>query len=105
MSREPQDVDLVKPEAKFEPTKTREKDNETELPTYKNHLLCDEHGNYPADWKSNWEPTVLEVESKRDGFSFWYRNPQQAGNPHSVLPTLMATNTKSSAQTSSSFPR
>ena len=49
MSTEPQDVDLVKPEAKFEPTKVREKDKETDLPTYKNHLLCDENGNYPAE--------------------------------------------------------
>ena len=55
MSTEPQDVDLVKPEAKFEPTKIREKDNETELPTYKNHLLCDENGDYPTELKTSWE--------------------------------------------------
>jgi len=79
MSTEPQDVDLIKPEAKFEPTELREKENETKLPTYKNHLLCDENGNYPADWKSDWEPSVLEAESKRNGFRFWYRNPQQPG--------------------------
>jgi type III restriction enzyme len=78
MSTEPQDVDLVKPEAKFEPTKVREKDNETELPTYKNHLLCDENGNYPANLNT-WEIAAVETESKRDGFSFWYRNPQQPG--------------------------
>ena len=79
MSTEPQDVALVKPEAKFEPTKAREKDDETDLPTYKNHLLCDENGKYPVEWKSDWEPAVVEVESKRNGFSFWYRNPQQPG--------------------------
>jgi hypothetical protein len=78
MSTEPQDVDLVKPEAKFEPTKVREKDNETELLTYKNHLLCDENGNYPAEL-NDWESAVLEAESKRKDFSFWYRNPQQPG--------------------------
>ena len=49
MSTEPQDVDLVKPEAKFEPTKVRENNSETEIPTYKDHLLCDENGNYPAN--------------------------------------------------------
>lgn len=78
MSTEPQDVDLVKPEAKFEPTKAREKNNETALPTYKSHLLCDEQGNYPAEMNT-WEVKVVESEMKREGFSFWYRNPQQPG--------------------------
>jgi hypothetical protein len=78
MSNEPQDVAMVKPEAKFEPTKVREKDNETELPTYKNHLLCDENGDYPEEL-NDWEIAVIEAESKREGFGFWYRNPQQPG--------------------------
>jgi type III restriction enzyme len=78
MSTEPQDVELVKPEAKFEPTKIREKGNETNLPTYKNHLLCDEHGSYPAKL-NDWEIAVVETELTRKGFSFWYRNPQQPG--------------------------
>jgi hypothetical protein len=76
MSTEPQDLDLVKPEANFEPTKVREKDTETELPIYKNHLLCDHEGNYPAEL-NDWEIAVVETESRRKGFSFWYRNPQQ----------------------------
>lgn len=79
MSAEPQDVDLVKPEARFEPTKAREKDIETALPTYKSHLLCDAQGNYPTELKSTWEVKVVETEMKREGFSFWYRNPQQPG--------------------------
>jgi type III restriction enzyme len=78
MSTEPQDVDLVKPQAKFELTKILEKGNETELPTYKDHLLCDESHNYPAELNA-WESTVVETESKRKGFSFWYRNPKQPG--------------------------
>lgn len=78
MSNEPQDVDLMKPEARFEPTKARENDNETALPTYKNHLLCDTQGNYPAEL-NDWEEKVLETEMKRENFSFWYRNPQQPG--------------------------
>ena len=49
MSADPQDVDLVKPEAKFQPTEVRENGQETKLPTYKNHLLCDENGDYPAE--------------------------------------------------------
>jgi len=78
MSTEPQDVDLVKPDAKFEPTKARLNDVETVLPTYKSHLLCDEHGNYPAELNT-WEVKVVETEMKREGFSLWYRNPQQPG--------------------------
>ena len=79
MSTEPQDVELVKPEAKYEPTRVREKDSETALPTYKSHLLCDEEGNYPVELKSSWELKVVEAEMKRNGFKFWYRNPQQPG--------------------------
>ncbi|WP_186208245.1 DEAD/DEAH box helicase [Burkholderia gladioli] len=79
MSRDPQDVELIKPEARFEPTKARNGDEVTDLPTWKHHLLCDENGNYPAEFKSDWERQVLEVESGRKGFSFWYRNPQQPG--------------------------
>ncbi|HEX4006479.1 MAG TPA: DEAD/DEAH box helicase family protein [Acidobacteriaceae bacterium] len=78
MSAEPQDVELTRPEAKFEPTTALEKSNETELPTYKNHLLCDEKGDYPAVL-DGWEISVVQAESKRKGFSFWYRNPKQPG--------------------------
>lgn len=78
MSTEPQDVDLVKPAARFEPTKAREHAVETVLPTYKSHLLCDEQGNYPAELNT-WEMKVVETEMKREGFGFWYRNPQQPG--------------------------
>ncbi|MEZ0470094.1 DEAD/DEAH box helicase [Luteimonas salinilitoris] len=78
MSTEPQDVGLVKPEAKFEPTKSRENDKETVLPTWKSHLLCDKDGTYPAELKG-WERTVVETEIKRKGFVFWYRNPGQPG--------------------------
>ena len=78
MSAEPQDIELVKPEAKYEPTKVRQGENETTLPIWKHHLLCDESGDYPAEL-NDWERTVVETESKREGFRFWYRNPQQPG--------------------------
>jgi hypothetical protein len=78
MSTEPQDVDLVKPEARFEMTKIRENDTETPLPTYRNHLLCDSDGNYPAELNA-WEMKVVGTEMKREGFQYWYRNPQQPG--------------------------
>jgi hypothetical protein len=78
MSSEPQDVSLFKPEARYEGTKFRENDKVTPLPTWKNHLLCNEDGNFPAEL-NDWERKVVETESKRKGFSFWYRNPQQPG--------------------------
>ncbi len=78
MSTEPQSVDLAKPESRYEPTKARENDKEIVFPTWKNHLLCDKGGKYPAEM-NDWERAVVETESKRTGFSFWYRNPQQPG--------------------------
>lgn len=78
MSNEPQDLDLVKPEAKDEPTSTRVGETVTPLPVWRNHLLCDENGDYPAELNS-WERAVLDAEAKRAGFCCWYRNPQQPG--------------------------
>jgi hypothetical protein len=79
MSAEPQDVEMVSPAARFEPTKIREKDgSETNLPRYRNHLLCDGNGEYPSKL-NDWEIAVVESESKRKGFLSWYRNPQYPG--------------------------
>ncbi|HCD6622493.1 TPA: DEAD/DEAH box helicase family protein [Pseudomonas aeruginosa] len=78
MSSEPQGVDLAKPESRYEATKARENDKEITFPTWKSHLLCDKDGKYPAEL-NDWERTVVETESKRIGFRFWYRNPQQPG--------------------------
>lgn len=78
MSTEPQSVDLAKPESRYEATKARENDKEIIFRTWKNHLLCDKDGKYPAEL-NEWERTVVENESKRTGFSFWFRNPQQPG--------------------------
>ncbi len=77
LSTEPQDVDLARPTSRVEPTKAREQDgSETEIPTYDQHLLCDEQGQYPAELGS-WEKLVLSTEMERDGFAFWYRNPDR----------------------------
>lgn len=78
MSSEPQDLDLVRPEAKEEPTSMLEHEKTALLPTWRDHLLCDEDGNYPAEFNS-WERAVIETESSRAGFCCWYRNPQQPG--------------------------
>ncbi len=77
LSREAQDIDLVKPVAWMEATAEREADGrETQLPAHKHHLLCDEKGLYPAALKT-WELKVLQSEMKRSGFKFWYRNPSR----------------------------
>jgi hypothetical protein len=78
MSTEPQSVALAKPESRYEATKARDNEKEIAFPTWKNHLLCNTEGKYPAEL-NGWERTVIEKESKRAGFSFWYRNPQQPG--------------------------
>jgi len=78
MSTEPQGVDLAKPESRYEATKARENEKDTAFPTWKSHLLCDKNGKYPAEL-NDWERTVVETESERIGFVFWYRNPQQPG--------------------------
>ena len=78
MSREPQDVDLVRPESRFEPTAVRQNETVTDLPTYEHHLVCDAQGRYPAQL-NDWEICVLQTEMGRQDFSFWYRNPQQPG--------------------------
>lgn len=76
LSTEPQDVDLVRPVSRFEPTSVRENDADTLIPVYAKHLLCAEDGSYPAELKT-WERAVLEAEMKRKGFKFWYRNPDR----------------------------
>ena len=78
MSTEPQDAGLLKPEARYEPTKSNENGKVRALPTWDSHLLCDQANKYPADL-NDWERTVVETESARPGFSSWYRNPQQPG--------------------------
>jgi len=78
LSRESHDIDLARPVSWMEATAAREKDGtETKLPTYPQHLLCDEQGLYPIELKSDWEKAVLNAEMQRDGFKFWYRNPNR----------------------------
>jgi type III restriction enzyme len=77
LSTKPQDVDLARPVSRFELTKAREINGvEVDIPNYKNHLLCDEQGSYPAEM-NDWERKVVTAESKRLGFKFWYRNPNR----------------------------
>ena len=77
LSRESHDIDLARPVSWMEATAAREKDGtETKLPTYPQHLLCDEQGMYPVEL-NDWEKVVLKAEMQREGFKFWYRNPNR----------------------------
>lgn len=77
LSTNPEDVDLARPMSRFEPTKAREQDGaEVDIPTYTQHLLCDEQNLYPTEL-GTWEKAVLKAEMDRDGFKFWYRNPDR----------------------------
>ncbi|GHZ78730.1 type III restriction enzyme, res subunit [Vibrio cholerae] len=78
MSEEPQDIELVRPKAKFEMTQAKYGEKEYTLPSWKQHLLCDEHGNFPCEL-NDWELRVIEKETSQSGFTFWYRNPQTPG--------------------------
>lgn len=75
MSTEPGEIDLAKP--KSWTVATTEQDaqgNKKPLPTYKQHLMCDDSSLFPAEM-NDWEKAVLATETKRPGFQFWYRNP------------------------------
>jgi len=77
-STDPEDIDLVKPTSWMEATTALEANgSETPLPTYEHHLLCNEHGVFPAEM-NEWESSVLKTEMQRDGFQAWYRNPSRA---------------------------
>ena len=82
MSREPQGVELLRPEGRLEPSAFLEGGIVTALPTYQQHLMCDADHNYPVELNA-WEQKVVKSESRRQDFGFWYRNPQQPG--HSSL--------------------
>lgn len=77
MSTEPGEIDLAMPKAWIVATTAQELNGDhTSLPTYKQHLLCDENGLFPAEM-NDWEKAVLAAEMKRSGFQFWYRNPSR----------------------------
>ncbi|EYT53517.1 DEAD/DEAH box helicase [Kocuria sp. UCD-OTCP] len=82
LSREPQVVELARPETWLEPTQSRviggALDTEPEdLPTFAKHLLTDEEGLFPGEF-NDWETEVLKTEIARDSTVFWFRNPSQA---------------------------
>lgn len=77
-STEPQNVAITKPISWMEASMIREADGtEKPIPTYENHLLCNENGAFPAEL-NQWEILVLEKEMSRPGFKAWYRNPARS---------------------------
>ncbi len=78
MSTEPADIDLAKPKSLIVPSTVLEVDgNETPLPTFRYHMLCDEDGMFPTEMNT-WEEIVLRAEMQRQGFMAWYRNPSRS---------------------------
>jgi len=78
LSNEPQNVGMARPVSRYEPTKAREKDGtEKDIAAYDKHLLCDDRGIYPAEFANEWEESVLNTEIRREGFRYWYRNPDR----------------------------
>lgn len=85
MSAEPQDIDLMRPSTWMQSTAVRESGEEAPLETHANHLLCDENGVFPSVLNS-WERKVLAVEAGRQGFGYWYRNPEHASQESLGIP-------------------
>lgn len=78
MSADPVDIDLAEPKSWMEATAMREADGtEIPLPTFEQHLLCDDNGVFPAQL-NEWETEVLRREMERPGFHAWYRNPSRS---------------------------
>jgi type III restriction enzyme len=74
LSATPFDVKLEMPRSRLQPTKAYENGTETDLPTYGDHLLCDENGQFP-DVLNDWEVKVQSVEMAQESRIGWYRNP------------------------------
>lgn len=77
MTTHPQSILLTRPRAGQADTKVRDAaGNESDLPTQKGHLLCDDNGDVPANL-NDWETLVLKQEMKTPGFVAWWRNPSR----------------------------
>jgi type III restriction enzyme len=77
-SKEPEDIDLAKPNSWIVATTALEVGGETLLPKFLHHLMSYEEDKlFPAD-VNTWETKVLELEMSREGFQAWYRNPSRA---------------------------
>lgn len=76
LSATPFDVKLEKPALRVQPTRVLEGGQETVLPRFTDHLLCDDEGMCPDDL-NGLETKVQAVEMDREGRVGWYRNPSR----------------------------
>ncbi|QYJ07912.1 DEAD/DEAH box helicase [Qipengyuania flava] len=76
LSATPFDVKLEKPALRVQPTRVLEGGQETVLPCFPDHLLCDPDGMCP-DELNGLETKVQAVEMDREGRVGWYRNPSR----------------------------
>jgi type III restriction enzyme len=77
-SEDPQEIDVVIPVSRIEPTWALEGDKKMPLPTRQKHLLVDDHGDFPIEKLGDWEENVLDIELEREHTVAWYRNPPTA---------------------------
>lgn len=77
MSREPQHIDVLRPQVRAEETKDADGNL---LPSRLGHLMAAENGEFPIGALNAWERHVLEAEMARADFLAWYRNPSRASD-------------------------
>ncbi len=78
MTTQPQPVLLTRPRTGQADTKVRDAAGvETEIRRRRHHLLCDEHGDFPAHL-NDWETMVFDQEKDVSGFVAWWRNPSRS---------------------------
>lgn len=86
LSAAPQAIDLVRPKEWIAATAIRDQTGqETKIPTYEHHMLCNEQGLFPAEL-NKWEIAVLKAEMQRQGFRCWYRNPDRPSQDSLGIP-------------------
>lgn len=77
-SKEPEDIDVVKPTSWMTATTILENETETTLPKFANHLMCNPNDKLFPCVLNELESKVLQTEIKRKDFLAWYRNPSHA---------------------------
>ena len=76
-SKEPVDIELVKPNSWMVPTTVIENKIESTIPLLEKHIMSNSEKLFPA-YLNHWETHVFETESKKEKFVAWYRNPSNA---------------------------
>ncbi len=76
LSPDPLEADLARPTSRMQDTgERRDNGQEFDFARYPKHVLVDQDGLYPEDFKSSWEIEVLDRELQRSETVAWYRNP------------------------------